>query len=63
MFNSRVTVAKSARLESKFLNHRRKSRAQTALSQIANCRKKKFTNPSSRSRLTEFSKRFASLWG
>jgi hypothetical protein len=50
-------------LESKFLNQRRKSCTQTEPSQTATYCKKKFTNPSSKSRPTDFSKRFIPLWG
>jgi hypothetical protein len=49
--------------ESKFLNHRAKSRTQMALSQMATCCKKIFTNPSSKSLESVFSKRFIPLWG
>ena len=59
----RTTVALYPRLESKFLNHRTKSRSQSGLSQIAQRCKKIFTNPSSRSLERDFSKRFIPLWG
>jgi hypothetical protein len=58
-----MALASLSRLESKFLNHRAKSRIQSALSQIAQGCKKKFTNPSSSSLEGDFSKRFISLWG
>jgi hypothetical protein len=63
LLNARIAIAAFAGSESKFLNRRRKSRVQTPLSQFANCCKKIFTNPSSESRQTVFSKRFAPLWG
>jgi hypothetical protein len=61
-FEVRLALARFASGESKFLNHRRKSRAQSAPSQFARCCKKIFTNPSSQSRETDFSKRFLTLW-
>jgi hypothetical protein len=61
--NAHIDIANDARGESKFLNHRRKSRGQSSLSQFARYCKKIFTNPSSNSRRTDFSKRFISLWG
>jgi hypothetical protein len=63
LFNWSIALSMYPRLDSKFLNHRVESRSQSALSQIARCCKKKFTNPSSRSLEGDFSKRFISLWG
>jgi hypothetical protein len=63
LFTWSTHVASLPLAESKFLNHRAKSRTQSALSQTAICCKKKFTNPSSKSLEGDFSKRFVPLWG